>query len=122
MGHQWRSRGAARKALVRVAAIRPSDMVSTRSAIAAMDDYYEHHRASVHRGVYPIAVEATELYEGARERAARWLREAGVAVPLHANGQPDCMVEISALTAVGPDDLRAHPPAKPIGRGAEVLL
>lgn len=43
------------------------------SAIAAMDDYYEHHRASVHRGVYPIAVEATDLYEGARERAARWL-------------------------------------------------
>jgi len=44
-----------------------------RSVIAAMDDYYEHHRASVHRGVYPIAIEATELYEGARERAARWL-------------------------------------------------
>ncbi len=45
-----------------------------RSVIAAMDDYYEHHRASVHRGVYPIAVEATDLYEGARERAAHWLR------------------------------------------------
>ncbi|MFM1935525.1 MAG: hypothetical protein RI990_484 [Planctomycetota bacterium] len=56
------------------------------------------------------------------ERAARWLREAGIDVPLHANGQPDCMVEISALTAAGPEDLRAHPPAKPIGRGAEVLL
>jgi cysteine desulfurase/selenocysteine lyase len=41
--------------------------------IAAMDDYYESHRASVHRGVYPLAVEATELYEGARERAAEWL-------------------------------------------------
>lgn len=44
-----------------------------RAAIDAMADYYEHHRASVHRGVYPLAVEATELYEGARERAARWL-------------------------------------------------
>jgi cysteine desulfurase/selenocysteine lyase len=43
------------------------------SVIAAMDDYYESHRASVHRGVYQLAVEATELYEGARERAAAWL-------------------------------------------------
>jgi cysteine desulfurase/selenocysteine lyase len=44
-----------------------------RSVIAAMADYYEHHRASVHRGVYPIAIEATDLYEGARSEAARWL-------------------------------------------------
>ncbi|MTD46685.1 SufS family cysteine desulfurase [Conexibacter sp. W3-3-2] len=44
-----------------------------RAAIAAMDAYYEQHRASVHRGVYRIAVEATELYEGARERVAAWL-------------------------------------------------
>jgi cysteine desulfurase / selenocysteine lyase len=41
--------------------------------IAAMTDYYEHHRASVHRGVYPLAQEATDLYEGARKRVAAWL-------------------------------------------------
>jgi cysteine desulfurase/selenocysteine lyase len=41
--------------------------------IAAMTDYYERHRASVHRGVYPLAQEATDLYEGARERVAAWL-------------------------------------------------
>ncbi|MEA2307461.1 MAG: cysteine desulfurase / selenocysteine lyase [Solirubrobacteraceae bacterium] len=38
--------------------------------LAAMDDYYRHHRASVHRGVYPIAAEATDLFEGARQRIA----------------------------------------------------
>jgi cysteine desulfurase/selenocysteine lyase len=43
------------------------------AVMAAMDDYYASHRASVHRGVYPLAVEATELYEGARTRAAEWL-------------------------------------------------
>jgi cysteine desulfurase / selenocysteine lyase len=42
--------------------------------LAAMDDYYRHHRASVHRGVYPLAAEATELFEGARTRVAEWLR------------------------------------------------
>jgi cysteine desulfurase/selenocysteine lyase len=41
--------------------------------IEAMDRYYNDFRASVHRGVYPLAVEATEEFEGARERIAGWL-------------------------------------------------
>jgi cysteine desulfurase/selenocysteine lyase len=41
--------------------------------IDAMDAYYRDFRASVHRGVYPLAVEATDAFEGARERIARWL-------------------------------------------------
>ena len=41
--------------------------------IDAITSYYSQSRASVHRGVYPLAVEATELYEGARRRVARWL-------------------------------------------------
>jgi len=41
--------------------------------IDAMDAYYRSYRASVHRGVYPLAVEATDAFEGARERIARWL-------------------------------------------------
>jgi len=39
--------------------------------LAAVDDYYRHHRASVHRGVYALAIEATGLFEGARTRLAR---------------------------------------------------
>ena len=41
--------------------------------IEAMTSYYTHTRASIHRGVYPLAAEATDLYEGARERIAAWL-------------------------------------------------
>ena len=41
--------------------------------IDAMTRYYETTRASVHRGVYPLAAEATELFEGARDRTAAWL-------------------------------------------------
>jgi len=41
--------------------------------IDAMTRYYTESRASIHRGVYPLAVEATSLYEGARERIASWL-------------------------------------------------
>jgi cysteine desulfurase / selenocysteine lyase len=41
--------------------------------IDAMNRYYTEFRASIHRGVYPLAVEATDLYEGARQRIAQWL-------------------------------------------------
>ncbi len=56
------------------------------------------------------------------ERAVRWLRDAGVAVPQHANGAPDCVVEISPLTARSAEQLRLHPPTRPIPVGGEVLL
>ena len=35
-----------------------------------MDEYYNEYRASIHRGVYPLAARATDAYEGARERVA----------------------------------------------------
>ena len=41
--------------------------------IDAMTSYYTRSRASVHRGVYPLAAEATDLFEGARARIASWL-------------------------------------------------
>jgi cysteine desulfurase/selenocysteine lyase len=41
--------------------------------IEAMDDFLRHHNASVHRGVYPLAVESTDAFEDARTRAATWL-------------------------------------------------
>jgi len=41
-----------------------------RSVIEAMDRYYNEYRASIHRGVYPLAAEATEAYELAREKVA----------------------------------------------------
>jgi cysteine desulfurase/selenocysteine lyase len=41
--------------------------------IDAMTSYYTEHRASIHRGVYPLAAEATDMYEGARARIAAWL-------------------------------------------------
>jgi len=41
--------------------------------IDAMTRYYTDYRASVHRGIYPIAAEATDRFEGARKRIAQWL-------------------------------------------------
>ena len=41
-----------------------------RAVIEAMDAYYTEYRACIHRGVYPLAAQATEAYEGARDRVA----------------------------------------------------
>ena len=39
----------------------------------ALDDYYRRHNANVHRGAYRLAQEATEMYEGARVKVARFI-------------------------------------------------
>jgi cysteine desulfurase/selenocysteine lyase len=44
-----------------------------RSVIEAMDRYYLEARATVHRSTYPLAAEATELFEGARNRVAAFV-------------------------------------------------
>ena len=46
----------------------------TPSAVLdAMDHYYRWSRSNVHRGVYPLAEEATDLYDGARAKLATFL-------------------------------------------------
>ncbi len=40
------------------------------SVLAAMDSYYRNNNANIHRSVYVMAQEATDLFEGARERIA----------------------------------------------------
>jgi UDP-N-acetylglucosamine/UDP-N-acetylgalactosamine diphosphorylase len=56
------------------------------------------------------------------ERAARWLRAAGVAVPMRADGTPDCVLEISPLTAMDASDLRASPPTRTFAVGSETVI
>ncbi|MDI3270211.1 MAG: cysteine desulfurase [Bacillota bacterium] len=43
------------------------------AVLRAVDDYYRRYNANVHRGVYRIAAEATERYEEARQRVARFI-------------------------------------------------
>jgi cysteine desulfurase/selenocysteine lyase len=44
-----------------------------RAVIDAESDYYERHHANVHRGVHTLSQEATDLFEGAREKIRRFL-------------------------------------------------
>jgi cysteine desulfurase/selenocysteine lyase len=44
-----------------------------KQVVEAMVDYYYNHHANVHRGAHMLSVEATELYEQARKKLARFL-------------------------------------------------
>lgn len=43
------------------------------AVIEAMNDFYRHSNANIHRGVHTLAEEATALYEGAREKVAAFI-------------------------------------------------
>jgi cysteine desulfurase / selenocysteine lyase len=43
------------------------------SVIEAIDSYYRHSNANIHRAVYELGEESTALYEGAKERVADFI-------------------------------------------------
>jgi cysteine desulfurase/selenocysteine lyase len=58
-----------------------------QSVIAAVDDFYRAHNANVSRAVHTLGGEATDAYEGARRKIARFL-----------NVRPDDLVLTSGTT------------------------
>ena len=81
-----------------------------RPVIEAISSYYESSNANVHRGVYALAQEATELFEGARERIAAF-----------AGGETDTTIftrnATEAINLVAYSWGREH-----VGEGDEVLI
>jgi cysteine desulfurase/selenocysteine lyase len=49
-----------------------------RAVIDALRHYYEHDHANVHRGLHVLSTRATEAYEAARAKVARYLNAASV--------------------------------------------
>lgn len=44
-----------------------------RLVLDAMNEYYHYHNANIHRGVYTISEEATQMYENSREKVAKFI-------------------------------------------------
>ncbi len=80
---------------------------TARPVIDAMDRYYMEYRASIHRGVYPLAAEATEAYEGARDRVAAFTGSTPGETVFTRNATEALNVVAQAWgrANVGPDDL-----------------
>jgi len=44
-----------------------------QAVLDALHSALAEHNANIHRGVYPLAVESTDLFEGARHTVAKWI-------------------------------------------------
>lgn len=61
--------------------------LTPQSVLDAVIDYYTHSRANVHRGLFPEALRATDLYEAARKKVAAFI-----------NAEPDEIIFTSGAT------------------------
>lgn len=62
-----------------------------RAVIEAMAQFYRAEYATVHRGVYRLAQEATEKYESCREKLARFLRAQSASEIIFTRGTTDSL-------------------------------
>ena len=57
-----------------------------RHVLHAMESYYEHDNANVHRGIHELSRRATEAFEEARGKVARWIGAADPAEVIWTSG------------------------------------
>ena len=82
-----------------------------RSVIEAVDAYYRHDNANVHRGIYQLSERATAAYEGARAKVARLI------------GAPDPQAIVWTRNATEAINLVAYSwGRRNIGRGDVIVL
>ena len=67
-----------------------------RVVLDAYAEYYEHNNANVHRGLYDLSRRATEAYEHARERVARFINAPSPAEVVWVRGTTEAMNLIAA--------------------------
>jgi cysteine desulfurase/selenocysteine lyase len=82
-----------------------------RAVIDALDAYYERDNANVHRGIHELSRRATEGYEGARAKVARWIGASEAAEIVWTRGTTEAINLVA--NAWGLDN---------VGEGDEILL
>jgi cysteine desulfurase/selenocysteine lyase len=82
-----------------------------RAVIDAMSRYYEQSHANVHRGVHWLSQEATDLFEGAREKVRRFINARSTREIVFVRGTTE------AVNLVAQTFGRTQ-----IGRGDEILI
>lgn len=77
------------------------------AVLRAVDDYERHSHANVHRGVHALSQAATSAYEGARERARRFLNARSVREIVFVRGTTEAInlvAQAYARPSFGPGD------------------
>lgn len=62
-----------------------------RSVIDALSRFYEHDNANVHRGLHALSMRATDAFEGARSRLAKFLHAADAAEVIFTRGTTEAI-------------------------------
>jgi cysteine desulfurase/selenocysteine lyase len=78
-----------------------------RAVIDALVDYYEHYNANIHRGVYEIAARATDAFEAARAKVARFVNAQDAAEIIWTRNTTEAINLVSfswGLANLGPGD------------------
>ena len=74
------------------------------AVLDAMRDYYERHNANVHRGIHTLAEEATALYEGARDKVARFINASTPAEVVFTKNSTEALNLLAHVLPFGPGD------------------
>ncbi len=85
-----------------------------RQVIDAMDDFYERHNANIHRATHELGEEATQAYEGARLKVARFIGAADESEVVFTKNVSEAINLVAysignATIAGGPAKLALHP-------------
>lgn len=62
-----------------------------RQVIEAIEDFYRKHNANVHRAVYTLSQEASELYESAHEEIAKFIGARGMEEAIFVRGTTEAI-------------------------------
>jgi cysteine desulfurase/selenocysteine lyase len=74
------------------------------AVLDAMRDYYELHNANVHRGIHTLAEEATALYEGARDKVARFVNAPDIREVVFTKNSTEALNLLAQTLPLGPGD------------------
>ena len=78
-----------------------------RAVIDAMSRYYEQSHANVHRGVHSLSQQATDLFEGAREKVRRFINARSTKEIIFTRGTTEAInlvAQAYGRTQFGPGD------------------
>jgi cysteine desulfurase/selenocysteine lyase len=76
-----------------------------RAVIEALDSYYQHDNANVHRGIHELSRRATVAFEGARAKVASWIGAADPSEVVWTRGTTEAINLVA--TAWGLDNVKA---------------
>ncbi len=93
-----------------------------QQVLDALDDYYARHNANVHRGIHVLAEEATALYEGARDKVARFINAADRAEVVFTKNSTEALNLVANVLGWADRDRPGGGRGRGLGPGDEVVI